>query len=64
MLSNFAEYRNKIYKREKLGRYASLRTKEQTKEVQTNQTTNTSMKMIKLSENQDSTSVISKVYRY
>ena len=63
-MSNFAEYRNKIYKREKLGQYASLKTNGQIKEVQTNQTTNTSIKMMNLLENQDSTSVISKVNRY
>ncbi|CAF2708572.1 unnamed protein product [Rotaria sp. Silwood2] len=54
-LSNFVEYRNKVYKREKIAQYASL----QTRETQRTQTTNRPRKIIRLEESQTSPSIIS-----
>ncbi|CAF0804315.1 unnamed protein product [Rotaria sp. Silwood1] len=54
-LSNFLEYRNKIYKREKIAQYASLKTKD----TYRTQTTNAPTKVIRLEESQTSPSIIS-----
>ncbi|CAF3563519.1 unnamed protein product [Rotaria sp. Silwood1] len=58
-LSNFLEYRNKIYKREKIAQYASLKTKD----TYRTQTTNAPTKVIRLEESQTSPSIISEVCR-
>ncbi|CAF0832372.1 unnamed protein product [Rotaria sordida] len=54
-LSNFLEYRNKVYKREKIAQYASSKTKE----IYPSQTTNIPTQIIKLEESQTSPSIIS-----
>jgi hypothetical protein len=51
-LSNFIQYRNNVYKREKIAQYASSETKTHMQEMRTKQTNNIPTKMIKLEEKQ------------
>jgi hypothetical protein len=60
-LSNFIEYRNNVYKREKIGQYASLESKPRIKEIPMKESINLPTKRIKIKERQSPSPTISEV---